>query len=132
MINEGYITNPKDLKGKNDCVYQFERDVNETLWYHYLQEKIRNGDDIIETKCFIIRPYSWNEEKPELNDWHFLHKGSNFRIQWYKYPLRSPMVNWKITHEEFLDILKDCWNFWERDHHGMSYYDCYKWWTRTK
>lgn len=132
MINEGYITNPKDLKGKNDCVYQFERDVNETLWYHYLQKKIRNGDEIIETPCFIIRPYWWDDEKPELNDWHFWHKASNFKLQWYKYPLRSPMVNWKITHEEFLDILKDCWNFWERDHHGMSYYECYKWWTRIK
>lgn len=132
MINEGYITNPTDLKGKDDCIYPFERDVNETLWYHYLQKNLRNGYDVIETKCFVIRPYSWDEDKPELNNWHFWHKASNFRIQWYKYPLRSPMVNWKITHEEFLDILKDCWNFWERDHRGMSYYECYKWWTRIK
>ena len=40
MINEEYITNPRDLKGKDECIYQFERDVNETLWYHYLQTEI--------------------------------------------------------------------------------------------
>lgn len=132
MINQGYITNPKDLKDNIKCIHEFEREVNEVLWYHFVPEAIREGTELIETNCFIIRPYSWDIPIEDANNWHFWHKGSNFKLQWYKYPLRSPMVNYPITHEEFLEILKDCWNFWQRDHSGMSYYQPYKWWTRIK
>lgn len=132
MINQGFITNPKNLRGRLRCTHEFEREVNEVLWYHFMPKTIRDGTDLIETNCFIIRPYSWDDTDTGANNWHFWHKGSNFRLQWYKYPIRSPMVNYPITHEEFLEILKDCWNFWQRDHSGIGYYQSYKWWTRIK
>lgn len=140
MINQGFTTNPKKLKDQTRCIHEFEREINEVLWYHFIPEAIREATELIETNCFVIRPYSWDipiedaKDIPieDVNNWHFWHKGSNFKLQWYKYPLRSPMVNYPITHEEFLEILKDCWNFWQRDHTGISYYSAYKWWTRIK
>lgn len=98
------------------CLYQFERNVNETLWYSIMKWNNNNcgdtygdnPDHTFENEVFTVKSYDWNEE--DNNEWHFWHKPSGFKLQWYKYPLRIPFVNKNITHEQFYAILHDCMN----------------------
>ena len=105
-----------------ECCFEFERSVNETLWYAIMKYNTNsnpkyynsdgsvygdNPDHSFENDTFAVRAYDWNEEN---NDWHFWHKPSGFKLSWYKYPLRSPMSNKEITHEQFYAILHDCMN----------------------
>lgn len=88
----------------------FERQVNEDLYYYILEKGFEEvtSDLEFENDTFKITPYDWNEPKnPEPN---FIHKPTGFKLWWYKYPLRSPEVNFNITHEEFSCILYDCVN----------------------
>lgn len=90
----------------------FERQVNQDLYYAILEKGFGSKTDIehmdFENEVFKISPYDWNEpENPKPN---FIHKPSGFKLWWYKYPLRSPEVNFNITHEEFSCILYDCVN----------------------
>lgn len=107
-----------------ECKYQLEREVNQVLWDSIFDGQYdygRYGDDF-ENDTFQIRSYCWNEEYD--NDYHFYHKPSGLKIYWYKYPLRSPMSNMEITHEQFLSILRDCFNSMNT---GV-YYDIETWW----
>ena len=109
------------------CKYQMERDVNQILWYSVFDEDGefsygRDGNNF-ENETFEVKSYDWNEEGN--NDYHFYHKPSGLKVCWYKYPLRSPMSNMKnITHEQFLAVLRDCWNSMKT---GI-YYDVDSWW----
>lgn len=111
-----------------ECKYEFERDVNQVLWYSVFDEDGEfsygiNGNNF-ENDTFKIKSYNWNDE--DDNDYHFWHKPSGLKIYWYKYPLRSAMCNMPvITHEQFLTILKDCFNSLET---GI-YYDIGPWWV---
>lgn len=108
--------------------YEFERKVNQVLWCSVFDNQWYDEIESIgyENNTFEIKPYNWNDD--EENDWHFWHKPSGFKLQWYKYPLRSPMVNMEITHEQFLDILRDC--------HNSVYknvrYDIEPWWEESE
>lgn len=118
------IMQREKAKKAGKCIYEFEREVNQVLWEKFFTGKHdygRDGNDF-ENDTFIARSYDWSDE--DRNDWHFLHKPSGFKLQWYKYPLRSPQVNMEISHEQFLDILKDCFN----SLHENVKYDLNKWW----
>lgn len=107
------------------CKYQFEREVNEILWYSIFGGEHSYGRDgnNFENNTFEIKSYNWNDE--DNNDYHFWHKPSGLKISWYKYPLRSPMSNMEITHEQFLTILRDCFNSLKT---GV-YYGIKPWWN---
>ena len=105
--------------------FDFERQVNQDLFYHIFNKK-RYIDDIgysdFENETFVIRPYDWiNPNNPKPN---FEHKPSGFKLWWYKYPLRSPEVNFNITHYQFSCILYDCINSLP----GMCKWEIEKWW----
>ena len=90
----------------------FERQVNEDLYYYILKKGFGSKTNIedmnFENDVFKISSYDWNEpDNPEPN---FIHKPRGFQLWWYKYPLRSPEVNFNITHAEFSCILYDCIN----------------------
>lgn len=106
-----------------ECKYKFEREVNQVLWNSIFVDD-RFGREDFENNTFKIKPYSWNEEND--NDYHFYHKPSGLKIYWYKYPLRSPMSNMEITHEQFLTVLRDCFNSLET---GV-YYGIEPWWVK--
>ena len=115
------------------CDIEFERNVNEVLWWAIMERGYNTeGHEAFENETFLVRPYCWQDELPETNDYlyyhnneyHFWHKPSGFRLCWYKYPLRSPMVNMEITHEQFWDILHDCMN----SVHPKSTYEINEWW----
>ena len=94
------------------CDIPFERQVNEVLWF-FIMKNYGEGDSNIENGIFALRSYNWvdsDDEDEDLNEWHFWHKPSGFKLQWYKYPLRGAYVNMEITYEEFYAILQDTMN----------------------
>ena len=100
------------------CDIPFERSTNEVLWNYTMILKSKwedtlgmNGNNY-ENDTFMVRSYDWglDDEADKRNEYHFWHKPSGFKLQWYKYPLRDPYVNMDISHEQFLDILRDCMN----------------------
>lgn len=110
--------NKLKLVQSSQCDIPFERDVNEVLWNYTMILKSKwenilgnNGHDY-ENDAFMVRSYDWglNDESDKRNEYHFWHKPSGFKLQWYKYPLRDPYVNMDISHEQFLDVLRDCMN----------------------
>ena len=114
------------------CDIPFEREVNEVLWNYTMILKSKwenilgnNGHDY-ENDTFMVRSYNWglDDESDAKNEYHFLHKPSGFKLQWYKYPLRDPYVNMDISHEQFLDILRDCTN----SIHPNFTYAINEWW----
>ena len=136
----------------DSCSIEFPRKVNEDLWYHimvYFDATNKNFKDnsevfgdgpgnVIDTPIFTVRSYSWNDCDDDIkpnqetltrhnNGWHFWHKPSGFKMCWYKYPLRDPYCNMKITSEQFWDILRDCQNSL---HSGYTY-ECDKWWEEA-
>ena len=104
-----------------ECKYEFERQVNQVIWYSVFEEPFHI--DGFENDVFKIKKYDWNDD--DNNDYHFWHKPSGFKLQWYKYPLRSPMANMEITHEQFLAIVRDCFNSLNE----KVTYHIEKWWT---
>ena len=114
------------------CDIPFERSTNEVLWNYTMVLKSKwedilgnNGHDY-ENDTFMVRSYDWglDDEANKRNEYHFWHKPSGFKLQWYKYPLRDPYVNMDITHEQFLDILRDCTN----SIHPNFTYAINEWW----
>lgn len=122
-----------EIKLRNDeieqgkCVYPIEREVNQVLWFSVFTgpyEYGRDGNDF-ENDVFLIRSYDWSDE--ENNEYHFLHKPSGFKLQWYKYPLRCPYSNMEISHEDFLAVLRDCLNSLnEKVHYNINS----PWWKK--
>ena len=122
-----------DGEMKSDkCDIPFERSTNEVLWNYTMVLKSKwedilgnNGHDY-ENDTFMVRSYDWglDDEANKKNEYHFWHKPSGFKLQWYKYPLRDPYVNMDITHEQFLDILRDCTN----SIHPNFTYAINEWW----
>ena len=118
---------------KNDkCDIPFERSTNEVLWNYTMVLKSKwedilgnNGHDY-ENDTFMVRSYDWglDDESDAKNEYHFWHKPSGFKLQWYKYPLRDSYVNMDISHEQFLDILRDCMN----SIHPNFTYAINEWW----
>ena len=114
------------------CDIPFERSTNEVLWNYTMVLKSKwedilgnNGHDY-ENDTFMVRSYDWglDDEANKKNEYHFWHKPSGFKLQWYKYPLRDPYVNMDISHEQFLDILRDCTN----SIHPNFTYAINEWW----
>ena len=106
------------VKGKP--MIEMERAVNQILWY----ECMGDVDEYFENDTYIAKPYDWSEY--DNNDWHFYHKPSGLKIQWYKYPLRGAMWNMELTHEQFLDVLYDC----RSSRYKNITWDHDKWWER--
>ena len=122
-----------DGEMKSDkCDIPFERSINEVLWNYTMVLKSKwedilgnNGHDY-ENDTFMVRSYDWglDDEANKKNEYHFWHKPSGFKLQWYKYPLRDPYVNMDISHEQFLDVLRDCTN----SIHPNFTYAINEWW----
>lgn len=88
-------------------MYAMEREVNQIIWSHYIRGNIGYYEKF-ENDIFIIKPYDWSDN--DDNAWHFYHKPSGLKVRWYTYPLCAPYSNIKITHEQWRDVLVDCYN----------------------
>lgn len=112
-----------------NIMFDMERKVNQILWEHIMGELGCSWDKTYENDTFIVKAYDWSDVE-NANDWHFWHKPSGFKLQWYKYPLRGVMCNMKITHEQFADILYDCHNSMEEGKSVKWLHEIDKWWER--
>ena len=105
--------------------YKVNRKVWQVLWSAILPN-FGYHDSHFENDVFEIKPYRWDDEK---NDYHFYHKPSGFKIEWYKYALRGASCNIEITDEQFVDILYDCKNSLEKGSVRFLQ-DVDRWWDK--
>ena len=82
--NEGYCgwmgDNSKDkpnIHGK--CDIDFERNVNEVLWFNIMENGYNMGssDKPFENKIFLVRHYCWDEYDETLATNNYLEKHNN-------------------------------------------------------
>lgn len=116
---------------KSELIFPMERCVNETVWFRFMDEIINESEKfsnrILDNDVFTLKPYDWSDE--DDNEWHFYHKPSGLKVQWYKYPLRSPIANMTISHEQFYAVVVDCYNtYWTNKKVIYSYGLAGKWW----
>lgn len=110
------------------CDIRMERQVNQILWGEVMGDLGHNWDRTYVNDTFEVRAYDWADADDDSNEWHFWHKPSGFKLQWYKYPLRSPYANMFVTHEQFLNILYDCHNSMEEGKRCRVLHEVMKWW----
>ena len=112
--------------------YQVNRKVWQILWASIMSSYgFGWGGNDFENDTFQFRAYRWNDidENPDNhNDYHFWHKPTGFKIEWYKYPLRGAYCNQQISDNQFVDILYDCINSIERKKKPSIIHDIDKWW----
>lgn len=116
---------------KSELIFPMERCVNQTVWFRFMDEIMNESEKfsnrILDSDIFTLKPYDWSDE--DDNEWHFYHKPSGLKIQWYKYPLRSPTANMTISHEQFYAVVVDCYNtYWTNKKVIYSYGLAGKWW----
>ena len=100
-----------ELIEENYMPYDIDRKVWQILWDAIMTPYgFGNGGRKYDNDVFEHRPYSWNDDDGMINDYHFHHKPSGLKIQWYKYPLRGALCNMEITDNQFVDVLYDCVN----------------------
>ena len=106
--------------------YHIDRKVWQILWDAIMTPKgFGWGDSDFSNDVFEFRAYRWDDE---TNDYHFHHKPSGFKIEWYKYPLRGAMCNIEITDSQFVDILNDCINSLQTNEKVRIFYEVDDWW----
>lgn len=110
--------------------YKVNRKVWQILWDAIMTPVgFGNGGRHYNNDIFEHYPYSWDDHEGMVNGYHFHHKPSGLKIQWYKYPLRGANCNMDITDNQFVDILYDCFNSLQPVQGNVRIiYDTDKWW----
>lgn len=105
-----------------------DRKVWQPLWSYIFEDTsvLEGYCEPFENDTFKVRPYSWDDDYHD-NSYHFWHKPSNIKIQWYKYPLRGSICNKNITADQFVDVLYDCRNSLETGSIKIIH-DVDRWW----
>lgn len=106
-----------------------QRKVYQTLLLNVMAPVIEiiDSGNVFENETFMIRPYNWeDDDEKDRNEYSFHHKPSGLKIYWYKYPLRSPKANMKVTPFEFEDVLNDCMNSYLKN----TTVDTDSWWYK--
>ena len=118
-----------------DSWYPMEREVNQIIWAKFMGDLGQDWDHVMQNDTFEVRAYSWYDydeenDSEDSNLWHFWHKPSGLKIAWYKYPLRGCICNKHgLSHEFFLEVMKDCWNSMQGDQSVKITYDVNEWWS---
>lgn len=111
--------------------YRVNRKVWQILWDYILGKRGFGLNDgrYFENDIFEYKSYCWfDDDDIERNEYHFYHKPSGFKIQWYKYALRGAYCNMDITDSQFIDILYDCLNSLQIGSDVRFIHDVDKWW----
>lgn len=116
--------------------YHVNRKVWQILWEATLGEKgFGYHGEYFTNNTFEYKPYrwdDWDDDVVQYNEYHFWHKPSGFKIQWYKYALRGAYCNMDITDSQFVDILRDCVNSLQPKEGFRVIYDVDKWWENDE
>ena len=67
-----------------------------------------NNREGITTSTFEINPYNWTPSNDDEEQHNFIYYPTNYKLNWYKYPLRDSYANQNLTYEEFCEMLKNC------------------------
>lgn len=116
--------------------FDIDRKVWQIIWDAIMSPRgFGWGGNDFENEVFQVRMYRWNdiEDDPDNhNNYHFWHKPSGFKIEWYKYPLRGAYCNMDISDGQFVDVLYDCVNSIERENAVSVIHDLTEWWIDGK
>lgn len=88
--------------------YVFIDDINKNLKGN-IKYYVDEDDDYVhyfENKVFKIMPYYWGDDDEISNKANFEFKENGFKLQWYKYAMRSPEMNMNIDNETFENYIK--------------------------
>ena len=100
-----------ELIEENHMQYSVNRKVWQILWDAIMTPfGFGQSGRIYNNDTFEHHPYLWENDEEITKDYHFYHKPSGLKIQWYKYPLRDALCNMNITDNQFVDVLYDCIN----------------------
>jgi len=131
MVNEMLASQTQELK------HSLDRDEYQDTFYFYLRLMKFTSDqgysnsfyEGFENDTFYIHAFHWggctcgltcpigtdDMTSPEEHDSecliykpNFIYKPSDFRLDWYKHPLRSNNCNKEMTLEQFHDMMEDC------------------------
>jgi hypothetical protein len=129
-MSEKIIEVEAELVDNDVFSYHVNRKVWQILWDAIMTPfGFTNGGKDFSNDIFEHHPYSWDDSEGMINNCHFCHKPSGFKIQWYKYPLRGANCNMNITDSQFVDILYDCLNSLQTDKELKVYHDVDDWWS---
>lgn len=110
------------------CNIVLDRGVDEILWTQTIGIEFKEDNPAFENDVFAIKPYSWDDEHPKENEWHFWHKPSGLKLSWYKYPLRSACCNMNVSSRDLLAVFRDCCN----SLHPYCTHSIKKWWEEER
>ena len=93
----------ESVKDKIDDNGVYKNDVFEISAYWWGEctcgkepnKEFLSGADFHDKECMVYRPNFW-------------YKPTDWKLEWYKYPIRGNSCNREITPEEFLKILNHC------------------------
>lgn len=72
-----------------------------------------------ENEVFLINPYYWGEYDMIAGEPNFIFKPNDYRLDWYKYPLRDSYANKEVAFQEFARMLKLCVKSVEDDKNSL-------------
>lgn len=111
---------------EEEMKYHVNRKVWQVIWDNIMGDSgFGWGGSDFSNDVFEFRVYHWDDTE---NDYHFHHKPSGFKIQWYKYPLRGACCNMEITESQLIDVLYDCLNSLEEDKSFRILHSIDEWW----
>lgn len=61
-----------------------------------------------ENDVFVLNPYYWGEDESIAAEPNFIYKPTQYKLDWYKYPLRDSYANQDISFSKFAEILNKC------------------------
>lgn len=106
------------------------RKIIDPLWEHHLGRYGlgENDGEKYEDDTFICKSYDWSDEGN--NEYHFYHKPTGYKIQWYKYAMRGATANMSLSWEQIRDILADCENSYNKTKGNKVSVYVDKWWEK--
>lgn len=61
-----------------------------------------------ENEVFSVKPYYWGDDETEANKANFHFKPSDYKLKWYKYPLRDSYQSSELSVEDFGKMIDKC------------------------
>jgi hypothetical protein len=110
LYQDVFIEFLESMGFSNYGYYEYNRDLGKDF-DDEINKKWINSDGDFENDVFSVTSYCWCDVDGGCQRCHkpnFHYKPTDFRLSWYKYPLRGNSCNKKITSDEFLKIINHC------------------------
>lgn len=96
--------------GRRRSLYPVERGEWEIEFRSFLKACGFNEiyGSIYENSVFSLRPYYWGDDERIARLPNFVFKPTDYKLRWYKYPLRGATANKPLPLLAFCDMLAVC------------------------